>query len=238
MAFMSGAPDLSIIVMAYNEDASLEQVVREADEGARSLAISREIIIVDDGSHDTTGVIAERLAKDLSGCRVVSHPQNRGLGSVYWTGLEEGRGEWIIFISADRQFLPMEVLPLFWRAATKADVVVSWIGSQHRGVAGAFLSWAERVLYRLLFGPMPRFQGMIMVRRAVVEETALTSRGGCGWGIAMEIVVRAVRMGLRVASVPIPYHPRNHGRSRAVHIRSVIANLAQAFALWSALRRT
>src|SRR5688572_29956513 len=73
-------PDLSILVKAFNEAPSLATVVSELQDAFATTSWAYEIIIVNDGSHDRTGEIAEELAKRDPRVRVIHHPRNRGIG--------------------------------------------------------------------------------------------------------------------------------------------------------------
>ena len=87
-------PSLSVVVMAYDEAGNLEAVVRELHGVITALPGPRadEILIVDDGSRDGTGAVADRLAGVLPAVRVIHHDVNRGLGGVYRTGFEVVHG--------------------------------------------------------------------------------------------------------------------------------------------------
>jgi glycosyltransferase involved in cell wall biosynthesis len=73
---------LSIVVMAFDEAASLEEVVGELEAAAKPLEHPYQILIVDDGSGDGTGEIADRLAEERAAVGVIHHPSNQGLGEV------------------------------------------------------------------------------------------------------------------------------------------------------------
>jgi glycosyltransferase involved in cell wall biosynthesis len=222
-------PRLTVVVMAFDEAASLEAVVRELDEAAARAAPSHEVLVVDDGSTDGTAALADRLAAERGAVRVVHHPENRGLGGVYRTGYAEARGELVTFFPADGQF-PASILEDFVPRMAARDLVLGYVERRTDSARGRVLSGAERALYRVLFGRLPRFQGVMMFRREILGRLPLRSSGR-GWGIVMELVVRATRAGLRIESAPTPLLDRRAGRSKVQTARSVWSNLAQALAL-------
>lgn len=220
---------ITVVLMAYNEAASLEAVAREIHDVVVRLDRSHEILIVDDGSSDGTALVADRLARDLAGVRVVHHGTNRGLGEVYRTGFDEARRELVTFFPADGQFaasLLERLLPVM----DEADFAVGYLPASCRSLLARFLSWAERIFYRFLFGAVPRFQGIFVFRRAVLEHLPLTSRGR-GWAVVMEMIIRAARAGYRVRSVPIELRPRMAGTSKVQNPRTILSNLLQVLAL-------
>lgn len=219
--------------MAFDEASSLEAFVEELRPPLHSLDAGGEILIVDDGSRDRTGEIADRLATDAR-IRVVHHGANGGLGAVYRTGLAEAAGDYVTFFPADGQFEPA-ILAAFLPSMADLDLLLGYV-DRSDSLAGRVLSAAERLLYRVLLGPLPRFQGVFMVRRAKVERLRLQSKGR-GWAIVMELLIRASRSGWRIRSVPIPLRPRRAGRSKVNNVRTVVANLRQVLALRRELSR-
>jgi glycosyltransferase involved in cell wall biosynthesis len=232
-------PAVSVVVMAYNERANLEPVARELAAALARLpggaARRDELLLVDDGSTDGTGALADRLAAELPGARVVHHPQNRGLGGVYRSGFEGATGDLVTFFPADGQF-PASILETFYPLMARHDLVLGYLPERDGSLVGRGLSAAEKVLYRLLFGPMPRYQGVFMVRRPVLAGLALETRGR-GWGVVMEMVLRIHRSGRPVTSVPTELRPRLSGHSKVNNLRTVWINLKQALELRQTLRR-
>jgi len=110
------------------------------------------------------------------------------------------------------------------------DLVLGHLPARGFRDPGAVLSLAERALYRLLLGPIPKFQGILMVRRSVVERMPLTSVGR-GWGVVLEMVMRAARAHARIASVATELRPRMAGRSKVRNSVTIWSNLKQAWAL-------
>jgi dolichol-phosphate mannosyltransferase len=160
--------------------------------------------------------------------RVVHHPSNGGLGAVYRTGFAQARGELISFFPADGQF-PASILETFVPAIEGHDLVLGYV-SRRDSRLGRTLSAAERMAYRLLLGPIPRFQGVFLVRREALARVSLRSEGR-GWAIVMELLVRATRAGWKMRSLPIPIRPRRSGVSKVHNVRTIWSNLRQVVAL-------
>lgn len=226
---------VSVILMAYNEVATLEAVVRELDGVARELGRPYEIVIVDDGSTDGTGPLADRLAKEVANVRAVHHPRNLGIGFVLRSGLGEARHDLITFFPADGQ-CPADILRQFVPLMDRYDVVLGTIPERKNTALAILLSKAERVLFRVLFGPLPPFQGIFMYRRQMLAALPAVTRGR-GWIIQMEWILRAQRAGARIISVPTVMRERVSGRSKVTNLRSILANLRQVALLFWRLRR-
>jgi len=220
---------VSVVVMAYNEVDGLEPVVREIRATLDALARPAEIVIVDDGSRDGTGALADRLAAEITGVRAVHHVPNQGLGGVYRTGFREARMDFLTFFPADGQF-PPEIIARFLPLMDGHDLVLGHLPGGRKGIMGIVLSRAERLLYRALFGPLPRFQGIFMIRRTALQRLTLVSDGR-GWAVVMEMIVRAVRAGFRIRSEPTSLRPRTAGVSKVQNARTIWSNLRQVVEL-------
>jgi dolichol-phosphate mannosyltransferase len=216
--------------MAYNEAASLRSVADEITEEIRALRISYELIIIDDGSNDGTGQIADDLARECSAIRVIHHAPNGGLGAVYRTGFSEARGLYLTFFPADGQF-PATAIRDLLGAISDRDMVLGYLPNRPGALVSRGLSWLERLLYRSLFGPLPTFQGVLLFRRALLQDLRLVSPPGRGWAVLMELIIRTSRAGYRVTSVPTPLRPRLAGRSKVNNLGTIWANLIQVIAL-------
>lgn len=220
--------DFSVIVFAFDEIQTLETVISEMQDVFFKLKRSYELVIVDDGSKDGTGELADRLASQIPEVRVIHHPTNCGLGYVYRTGFNQARGQNITFFPADGQF-PASIILQFAPLMDKYDFVLGYLNIR-RSVLAQTLSWLERCIYQALYGSFPRFQGVMMFKRAILERFALKSVGR-GWAVVMELILRAQRDGCRMISVPTEIRPRLFGVSKVNNLRNILANLRQAIAI-------
>ena len=224
------APALTVVVMAFDEADNLAAVVEDVHRTVGALDTAAEIVVVDDGSSDGTGAVADALAARLHGVRVIRHGTNRGLGGVYRTGFREARGDFLSFFPADGQF-PASILADFVPAALggRMDIVLGYV-ERRDSAAGRVLSVVERAVWRLLLGPLPRFQGIFLVRTARLRELELRSDGR-GWAIVMEMLVRGRRAGWRMESRPTTMRDRLSGASKVQNLRTIWSNLRQVLAL-------
>ena len=226
-----GSPLVTVVIMAYNEVANLEAVMREIFDALHSLGSPCEILIVDDGSTDGTGELADRLATTTASTRVVHHRPNKGLGGVYRSGFTEARGTYVTFFPADGQF-PASIIADFVQRMPELDMVLGYLPDRKVTALGAVLSWGERVLYRVMFGPMPLFQGVLMFRRKLLDASSMRLESqGRGWAVLMEFILRVSRAGHRITSVPTAFRPRMSGLSKVNNWRTIQANFRQMIAL-------
>ena len=221
--------DISVLVMAYNEAGNLEPVVRELVDELGRLGQPWELAIIDDGSTDGTASLADTLSTDIPGVRVLHHETNQGLGGVYRTGFAEASGRYVTFFPADGEF-PAAIIGQFLPLMDNADMVLGYLNEPDISLLSRILAWGERLLYRLLFGSLPRFQGVLMFRRALLDTVQLTSPGRA-WTVLMELILRTYRGGYRMLSVPTELRPRMSGESKVNNVRTVVDSFRQLFIL-------
>ncbi len=112
-------PAISVIIPAYNERDSIEDCVAQLREMLVGAAFTGEIIVVNDGSTDGTGEIADRL----EGIRVHHHDQNRGYGAALKTGMRHAKGEVLVIADADGTY-PIERIPDLVAALEDHDMAI------------------------------------------------------------------------------------------------------------------
>jgi hypothetical protein len=213
-------PVVSVVVLAYNEEENLRTAIGDLLAELRKKPRAFELVLVNDGSSDGTGPLADEIARTEPEVRAVHHPTNLGLGGGYRTGFRESAGDNIIFFPADGQYAPA-LLQLYEPRMHDRDMVLGYLSQRTDSLAGTALSLAEQAIYRLLFGRMPRFQGILMFRRQLLIDLPLTSTGR-GWGVLMELILRASRGGYRIESIPITVLPRQSGQSKVRNLPLVV----------------
>ena len=215
---MASGPAL-VVLPTYNELASLEAVLR----GVRER--SQDVLVVDDGSPDGTGELADRLAaEDPSHVAVLHRPGKLGLGTAYKEGFAWGlqrRYELFVEMDADGSHLPVYLEPLVAAASESGGLAIGsrWI----RG--GAVVGWgpARYVLSlganwytRALLGIPVRdaTSGFRCYTRALLEHVNLAEVVSQGYSFQIEMVYRALRLGYRVVEIPIRFEDRTVGSSK------------------------
>lgn len=110
---------LSIIVPAYNEEDAISETISNINRILTDRKISFELLIVDDGSTDST----LEMAKKSEVAKVIKHPINKGYGAALKTGILNARGDWILIIDADGTY-PVETIPTLYEYCKDYDMVV------------------------------------------------------------------------------------------------------------------
>jgi glycosyltransferase involved in cell wall biosynthesis len=204
---------LSYFFPAHNEEDNLEGLVSEALAALPSVAETFEIIIVNDGSRDETGHIADTLTAANPGVvRAVHHPTNRGYGAALLSGFRAARHEYVAFTDGDRQFRVPDVGRLIERmeAADRPDVVVGFRIKRADPLVRTLYARAYRLANRIFFGLKVRDVDCAckLFRRDALAGIAIESGGAF---FSAELLIKLRAAGRSVAEVGVPHHPRTAG---------------------------
>jgi glycosyltransferase involved in cell wall biosynthesis len=224
-------PCLSVVVPAFNEEATLAQVVEKL------LLIPRllEVVVVDDCSTDATHEIARRLAESNPRVRVARHARNAGKTEALRTGFALTRGEIVIVQDADLEYdpaeIPLVILPI---VNDRADVVY---GSRflvrratrvlyfYHYLGNKFLTFLSNALTNLNMTDIET--GYKAFRGDIIRNMRITSRG---FGFEVEVTAKVAKLGCVVYEVPISYYGRTYKEGKKIGTRDGLQ------ALWLILR--
>jgi len=212
------APAISILVPAYGEAGTIEQVLRRA----LALGLDCEIIVVDDGSQDATAAVVQRLADELPQVRLIRHERNRGKGAAVRTAIDASRGDIVLVQDADLEYDPRDIPRLIEPLQSGvADVVY---GTRLRGgepqrahlfwhyMGNRLLSLLTNVLYNTTISDME--VGYKAFRGDLVRSIHLVSDD---FRFEPEITAKILRTpDIRLYEVPISYYGRTFAEGKKI----------------------
>ncbi len=207
----------------YNEAENIEAIVRAAMPNLAATGMDHRVLVVDDGSPDGTGEIADRLATELAEVEVLHRSAKEGIGPAYLAGFDRalrGGADLVLEMDSDFSHDPAD-LPRLVAAAAAADLVlgsryVPGGGVADWGLGRRAVSRGGSLYAKLLLGVQVNdlTGGFKCFRRAVLERLDLTSVGTDGYGFQIEMTYRAIQAGFRVTEVPILFRERRVGASK------------------------
>jgi glycosyltransferase involved in cell wall biosynthesis len=228
---------LSFFFPALNEEDNIAPIVDEALTVLPRFAGDLEVTIVDDGSNDRTGAIADELARKDPRVRVIHHGTRRGYGGAVRSGLLSATKPWIFFTDGDRQFA-LEDLERLIAASDGADVVVGFRRKRADPARRLFVAWVYNHLIRLLFGGGWRDVDCAfkLFRRDVFERVPLERVRSNGAFFSPELLITLRGAGIRVSQVGVRHFPRTahepKGASPGVILRAIRDLIRLRARLW------
>jgi len=208
---------LSAFFPVRDEEANVVPMAEACLAALPAVAVRWELVIVDDGSRDATGALADGLARRHAGIRVVRHPTSRGYGAAVRSGLAASRLEYVFLTDGDCQFDLADLARLV-PALADADVVVGYRRRRAdplgRRVAGRAWNLLVRALFRL---PVRDVNcAMKLFRRGAIAGVVPQADGAV---VSTELLVRLRERGARIVEVPVEHFPRRGGRASGGELR-------------------
>jgi dolichol-phosphate mannosyltransferase len=220
---MSGEPWL--ILPTYNEAENVQAIVTASGEALSGAAPDGfRVLVVDDGSPDGTGELADRLAAEHDWVEVLHRAEKNGIGPAYLAGfryaLDRGAG-YVMEMDSDFSHDPSDLARLLEAVYGGADLAlgsryVPGGGVSDWGLLRRFVSEGGSTYARLVLGLSVRdlTGGFKCFRREVLEAIQFGSVRSRGYAFQVELTYRAVQGGFRVVEVPIVFRDRQHGTSK------------------------
>lgn len=202
--------DLSIVIPAFNEHESLPELLESISKSVNPLNLAYEIIVIDDGSTDTTLEVLKALKPKYPRLKVLSFRKNYGKSPALSEGFKIAQGKWVITMDADLQDDPAEIPNLLARLGEGFDMVSGWKKNRHDPLSKVIPSRIFNFVVAKLSGiPIHDFNcGLKAYRREVVKSIQV-------YGELHRFIPILVRwQGFRVGELPVRHHRRRYGRTK------------------------
>jgi glycosyltransferase involved in cell wall biosynthesis len=220
---------LSVIIPVYNEVESIKEILKRV----KATKLTKEIVVVDDGSKDGTREILKKL-DGKSGVRVILHEHNKGKGAAVRTGLTAAQGDVLLIQDADLEYDPRDYPNLLQPIKEGiADVVYGsrFLGGPRRPtmfwhmIANRILTLMTNILYDNILTDMET--GYKVFRREVIEGMVLHANS---FDIEPEFTAKILKRRYRIFEVPITFNPRDYSQGKKIKLHDAFE------AVWTLLK--
>jgi len=235
-----GKLSISVFFPAFNDAGTIASLVTDALAVLPSLTDDYEVIVVNDGSIDSTQAVLDELARVHPCVEIIQHGQNMGYGAALRSGFSRASKDLIFYTDGDGQYDVRELTALRALLSDGVDVVngfkVKRADARRRKLIGGLYNQLARVLFRLPIRDVDC--DFRLLRREAMRGCEITLSSGA---ICVELVHKLHVAGCNFVETPVCHHPRLHGRSQFFTPRRVAHTLRDFTLLWwrqtSAARR-
>jgi glycosyltransferase involved in cell wall biosynthesis len=225
-------PSITVFFPCFNEQDNVAKVVQQALTVLAGLRADYEILVVNDGSSDGTGRIADQMAAEHDRVRVIHHPRNLGYGAALQSGFRAATKELVFFSDGDAQFDLAELPPLL-PLMQEYDIVSCYRMNRQDNLVRKMNGWLWTKVTGLLFSLRLRDMDCAfkLFQRAIFDDLKMESTGAL---ISTEILARAARKGYRITQRGVHHYPRTAGTPTGGKVRVILRAFQE---LWQLRRR-
>jgi glycosyltransferase involved in cell wall biosynthesis len=222
-------PSLTVFFPAYNEEENVERVTEAALNATAKITDDFEIIIVDDGSADRTGELADALARKHPRVRAVHNHPNLGYGGALQRGFREATKDWVFVTDGDGQF-DFDEIPLVLKVLEEYDIASAYRLDRRDPITRKINAWAWTTLVNLVFGLRLKDVDCAfkVYPRSFIERIEMRSLGAL---IDAEMLAKAHRLGYSIGQVGVHHYPRLAGEQSGANLRVILRAFKELFKL-------
>jgi glycosyltransferase involved in cell wall biosynthesis len=217
-------PSVAIFFPVYSDESTVRAVAMKCLKVLDEIASKKMVIIVDDGSPDNSGKIADEIAGEYSDVLVVHHETNLGYGAALKTGFEHAiKYDWICFLDGDDQYDAHDLVhisKLFYHY----DLIITFRYSKIYGTTRLFISYVYNLILRLLFrSPFKDHScGLKAIRADVIRDISITANSPF---VGAEIIIKSMVRGYPIGEVGIKTYPRRFGQSHSTSLKNILRSI-------------
>ncbi len=220
---------LSVFFPAYYDEKNINKVVDKAVEVLEDLKLKDyEVTIIEDGSPDNTGEVADQLAAKYPKVKVIHHEKNKGYGATLWEGFTTARFEYVFYTDGDNQF-DLEELKKFVALIPYSDMIVGYRKKKQYSTYRKLTSFVYNFVLKLIFNTdyIDIDCAFKIIKTDLFKRIKVNTKDAF---IDAEIMIRASLLGYTFTEVGVKHLPRVDGVSTAARpsiifrtIREIIA---------------
>jgi glycosyltransferase involved in cell wall biosynthesis len=220
---------ISVFFPCYNEQDNVKRTVEQALAVLRKLNAGFEVVIVDDGSSDATGQIADEISRRDNKVKVVHHPTNLGYGAALQSGFKAATKKLVFYTDGDGQFDISEMPPLL-PLMKQYDIVSCYRLNRQDNLIRKFNGWAWTKLVCFLFDIKIRDIDCAfkLYRREIFDNIQMSSLGAL---ISAEVLARAARKGYSITQRGVHHYPRTAGAQTGANLKVILRAFKELFKL-------
>ena len=227
---MDNFKSISITFPLYKDRRTVKKMIFKSLTVLKKIKKKYEIIIVDDGCPEKSGIYAKQLSKKIPQIKVLFHKKNLGYGSAIRTGLKSCKNEWIFQTDGDAEYDVNDLRKLL-KKSKDSDLVITYRFKKKYKTSRIIISWIYNKLLRILF--KTNFKdistGSRLINKKLINKINLFSTSPF---IGAELAIKSQLKKFRVKEIGIHTYPRTFGTGSSVSIKNIILTIRDMIILF------
>ena len=218
----------------FRDKRTVKKMINQSLMVLKATANKYEIIIVDDGCPEKSGILAKKIAKNIKNIRIFFHKKNLGYGAALRTGLKMSKYNCIFQIDGDAEYSVNDLKKLL-KEKKNSDLVITYRYKKKYKTSRIVISWFYNKLLRILFGT--KFKdistGSRLINKKLIKKLKLTSSSPF---LGAELAIKAKEQNFKVNEVGVHTYPRTFGAGSSVSFRNIMLTIKDMLILFLKIR--
>ena len=226
---MKNIKSLSIMFPLYRDKRTVKKMITRSIDLMKELKKKYEIVMVDDGCPEKSGLYAKKLFKKKN-IKIIFHKKNLGYGAAIKTGLKNCKNSWIFQTDGDAEYDVFDLKKLI-KFTDFADLVITYRFKKKYNTNRIVISWIYNFILRTLFATNFKdiSTGSRLINKKIIKKIKLKSDSPF---IGAELAIKSKYKKLKVKEVGIHTYPRTFGTGSSVNIRNIFLTIKDMLKLY------
>ena len=219
----------------YKDSRTVKKMITKSLKVLKKLTDRYEIVIVDDGCPEKSGLLAKNFSKNIKKIKVIFHKQNLGYGSAIKTGLKNCKYQWIFQTDGDAEYDVNDLKKLI-KLTNRSDLIITYRFKKKYKTSRIIISWIYNAILRVLF--LTNFKdistGSRLIKKKMLKKIKLKSKSSF---IGAELAIKSKYLGLKVSEVGIHTYPRTFGTGSSVSFKNIILTIEEMLKMYFSYKK-
>lgn len=221
---------ISIVIPLYKDRNTVIEMITSSLKVLKKITKIYEVIAVDDGCPDKSGIVARKFLKNNKKVRVIFHKKNLGYGAAIKTGFRNSKYDCVFAIDGDGEY-DVNVLPQLLKKLKNSDLVITRRYEKKYNTWRSVVSWTYNFILRLLFNIKYRdiSSGSRLVRKKLIKKINLDTNSPF---LGAELTIRATYLNYKVTEHGIYYYPTDFRSGSSVSLKNILMTIKDMLILY------
>ena len=219
----------------YKDSRTVKKMITKSLKVLKKLTDRYEVVIVDDGCPEKSGLLAKNFSKNIKKVKVIFHKQNLGYGSAIKTGLKNCKYQWIFQTDGDAEYDVNDLKKLI-KLTNRSDLIITYRFKKKYRTSRIIISWIYNVILRVLF--LTNFKdistGSRLIKKKMLKKIKLKSKSPF---IGAELAIKSKHLGLKVSEVGIHTYPRTFGTGSTVSFKNILLTIEEMLKMYFSYKK-